>query len=82
MLLRKWGIEASRMDLAMSEMKVWNEIPEPKPERISANERVLRGAAHEDSIGYSDVVMFCESAECNRCESSEPLGTENEQGLV
>ena len=66
----------------MSEIKAWNEIPEPKPARISANERVLRGAVHKDSIGHSDVGMFCESAECNKRESSKPSGTENEQGLA
>ena len=41
------------MDLAMSEMKVRNEIPVPEPARILANERALR----EDLIGYSNVVM-------------------------
>ena len=72
------------MDLTMSEMRAWNEIPEPKPERISANERALWGVAHKDSISYSDVVMFCKSAECtcNKCESSKQLVTENEQGLA
>ena len=72
------------MDLTMSEMRAWNEIPESKPEWISANERALWGAAHEGSIGYSNVVMFCKSTECtcNKCKSSKPLGTENEQGLA
>ena len=41
------------MDLAMSEMKVRNEIPVPKPATILENERALR----EDLIGYSNVVM-------------------------
>ena len=76
------GIKTSRIDLAMSEMKAWNEIPEPKPARISANERVLWGVAHEDSIDHSNVAMFCECAECNKRDSSKPLGTENEQSLA
>ena len=40
------------MDLAMSEMKAWNEIPVPEPARILENETALWGKAQ---IGHSDV---------------------------
>ena len=79
---RTLGIKTSQIDLAMSEMKAWNKIPEPKPARISVNKRVLQGPVHKDLIDHSDVIMFYESAECNKHESSKPLGTENEQGLA
>ena len=45
------------MDLATSEMKARKEMPLPEPARILANERVLQGAAEEDLIGCSNVVM-------------------------
>ena len=45
------------MDSAVSEMKVWNEIQVAEPARTSANERALRGAAQDNLIDYSDVVM-------------------------
>ena len=40
-------MKASQMDLAINELKAQNEIPVPEPARISANERVLQGAALE-----------------------------------
>ena len=45
------------MDLATSEMKVHNEIPVPEPARILVNERLLRGVAQKNLIGYSDFPM-------------------------
>ena len=69
------------MDLAMSEIKEWNEISVPEPVRILENETAPWGKAQVDLISYSDDLnnLFCELTECSKCESSKPSGTAKKQ---